>query len=122
MTHLAVQPQGEIDPSGMPAGEDPGPRPVTLGDVATLLREISGKLNASDPEGLSFAEAAEFLGISVAKLRELDSGGQCPSPARLGTGCCPRFSRSVLRAWLISGAPSRAKWMQMESTALRRAG
>lgn len=97
-------------------------------EIFQVLVEIRDALRANatratvDPEGLSMTEAAQFLGISTAKLHQLDSQGLLPEPARLGTGNCPRFTRTELRAWMLAGCPSRVRWAQLRDAALRRTG
>ena len=94
-------------------------------ELAALLRRVLQSLDAApsdDAEGLSPAAAAKFLGISVSALHDLNSRGWVPEPANLGDGRLPRYSKSVLRAWLASGAPHRSRWASMQSAVVRRVG
>jgi hypothetical protein len=83
-----------------------------------LLEQIA----SGQPEGLDPSAAADFIGVHVSKLHDLNSRGLMPAPANLGDGRCPRFVRSELLAWLIAGAPSRLRWQSMRELAMRRAG
>lgn len=94
---------------------EPGASPIDR-----LTAALDRLAAAGDVEGLSPPDAAAYLGVSTAKLHDLDARGLLPSPAQLGDGRCPRWSRSELRAWLIAGAPPRLKWRVMRDAALRK--
>lgn len=87
--------------------------------VSALLAEVES-LRAPAPEGLSPQAAATLIGVSPAKLHDMNARGLMPAPVELGTGRCPRYLRSELFAWLRAGAPPRAKWHGMRDAALRR--
>jgi predicted DNA-binding transcriptional regulator AlpA len=91
--------------------------------VLTLLRRIADAVEAGRTAVLDPAEAANFLGISVSKLHELNSRGLVPEPARIGdSDRLPRWTRAELQAWLLAGAPARGRWQAMRESALRRWG
>lgn len=103
----------------------PDPAPIPAPDLVSTLARIADALAAQGgivPEGLSPAEAARFIGVSPSKLHELNSRGLMPAPAELGDGKCPRFSRSILSAWLKAGAPSRIQWLAMKDSVMRKTG
>jgi predicted DNA-binding transcriptional regulator AlpA len=93
-----------------------------LARVEELLARAVTALEAGQAEGLAATEAAAFVGVSISKFRELDANGLIPSPARLGDGNCPRWSRTELGAWFRAGAPSRLRWTAMRDSVLKRAG
>jgi hypothetical protein len=93
-----------------------------LAQITDLLIRAVTALEAGQAEGLAAADAAIFIGVSISKFRELDANGLIPSPARIGDGNCPRWSRMELGAWLRAGAPSRLRWSSMRDSVLRRAG
>jgi predicted DNA-binding transcriptional regulator AlpA len=95
--------------------------PDRVADIIALLMRIGDGLDAGRAEGLAPADAAVLLGISTSKLHDLNARGLIPAPADLGDRL-PRWSRTELRTWLLSGAPSRARWNLMRDTAMRRAG
>ena len=93
--------------------------------ITTLAEQIARLAAALDArtaprEGLTPTEAAAFLGISPAKLHQLDASGLIPSPAQIGDGRCPRYSASELRCWLLAGAPARLQWRAMRDASIRR--
>lgn len=96
---------------------------VTDEAVNLLAQALLAKLaeQATAAEGLDAAEAARFIGVSRSMWHNLVSRGMCPSAIEIGTGRCPRWCRTELRAWLLAGAPSRALWSQLRADALRRA-
>ncbi len=92
-----------------------------------LLAAIAGQIAAAfaarppEAEGLDATAAARFLGISRSKIHDMNTHGLLPAPAEFGDRC-PRWSRSELRAWLLAGAPSRARWAGIRAAAMRSAG
>jgi predicted DNA-binding transcriptional regulator AlpA len=83
---------------------------------------LSERREVSQAEGLSAREAAAFCGVSVAKWHGLNADALIPAPAELGTGRCPRWVRTELRAWLLAGTPPRRTWNDQRQTAMRRVG
>lgn len=89
--------------------------------VAPAIATVEAPL--IEPEGLTFSQAAAYIGVSRSKLYQFHDAGLCPAPVSLGDGDgCKRFSRSELRAWLIAGAPPRLRWAGMREAAIRRLG
>lgn len=101
---------------------DPAANPDPAAALAAALERLLDAAREGQPEGLDAKGAARFLGISVSKLRELDHRGLMPAAAMLGDGLCKRWPRRVLAAWLVAGAPSRARWELMKDQVLRRVG
>jgi predicted DNA-binding transcriptional regulator AlpA len=97
---------------------------ATSSDTAALLARVVELLEqqaAGEPEGLDPSAAARFIGVSVAKVHQMNRDGLMPAPAELGDRC-PRWARSELKAWLLAGSPSRVRWIHQRDIALRRAG
>jgi predicted DNA-binding transcriptional regulator AlpA len=94
---------------------------TALARVEALLARIADGVDAGRAEGLAPSAAAQFIGVSLAKLHDMNAHGLLPAPADLGDRC-PRWSRGELVAWLRAGTPGRARWNLMRDTALRRAG
>ena len=90
-----------------------------LPDARELLAQIRDQLAAGFSEGLDAGAAAAMLGVSRSKFFAMSSSGQIPQPIELGTGRCPRWSRSELLAWFRAGAPPRVRWEHMRASALR---
>jgi len=89
--------------------------------IVELLERIADATEAKRSEALGPADAARFINISVAKLHDLNSRGLLPTPASIGdSDRLPRWSRTELRSWLLSGAPSRQRWTMMRESAMRR--
>jgi predicted DNA-binding transcriptional regulator AlpA len=99
---------------------DATPQPATLDDLAALLTRVVAAVEAAPVEGLDARAAAAFCGVSESKWRDMDTRGHCPTPAQLGDGRCPRWSRSELLAWFRAGCPSRASWRLVRDQLLRR--
>lgn len=95
---------------------------ANLADVLAELRAIRAVMECGPAEGLDASAAAALCGISRAKWHSLVSSGLAPESVQLGTGCCPRWMRSELLAWMRAGAPSRQQWAMMKSQTMRRAG
>lgn len=107
------------------AGAATAPAPATgdaLAEVLSRLADAIASRGGVEPEALTAEQAAKFLGISTAKLHDLNARGLMPRPVCLGLGNCPRHLKSELRAWLLAGAPSRAKWDEVRGAAIRRVG
>jgi predicted DNA-binding transcriptional regulator AlpA len=64
-----------------------------------------------EPLLLSADETAKILGISIRLLQSLNSSGRLPLPVRLGRRTL--WAADELRAWIVAGAPSREKWVQI---------
>jgi hypothetical protein len=92
-----------------------------LHEIIGLLREIRNGIDATKAEGLDPAAAAEYCGVSVATWHDWDRKNMCPAAARVSERL-PRWSRTELKAWILTGKPSRARWQMMRDSALRRAG
>lgn len=96
-----------------------------LATIIGLLERVAAAVEqrpAVEPECLTFAEAAQFIGVSISKLHALNLAGQVPAPLLIGDGNCPRFARTELRQWALAGCPVRARWLAMRESTLRRAG
>src|SRR5215469_9189539 len=89
-------------------------------EIIGLLREILGAIT-SPVEGLGPNGSAAYCGVSVSTWHDLNRRGSCPAPTEI-TERCPRWARTELRAWLLAGAPARARWQLMRDSALRRVG
>jgi excisionase family DNA binding protein len=66
---------------------------------------------AEKPLVLDAREAARLLGISRSTFLKLHAAGKTPMPVRFGRAV--RWRRDDLKAWLDAGAPSRAKWLEL---------
>ncbi len=60
-------------------------------------------------------QAAKILNVSQRQLWRLNSTGRLPKPIRLG--CCIRWVRTELEAFIQAGAPNRERWEQMKQNA-----
>src|SRR5262245_7657609 len=89
--------------------------------VVALLEQISNQLAVGQPEALTIRQAAQLIGVSNSKFRQMDSAGHVPARIQEGTGNCPRWLRRELVCWLYAGAPVRSVWISMRATALRGA-
>lgn len=58
--------------------------------------------------GLSAAEVAKLLGVSVRHVWTLYASGRLPQPVRLGRAT--RWHRTEIEAWMAAGAPSADRW------------
>ena len=99
------------------------PAAKEIPDMSTVLARLAEAIAAMGavPEGLDREAASAFIGVSLAKLDDLNARGLMPSPAQIGDGGrCPRWSRCELKAWLQAGAPSRVRWASLRDAALRR--
>lgn len=99
----------EIQPlHTQPGAQLPEPL-VLLSQVLARVAELANP--APDVEGLSPREAAKFLGISESQLHDLRNRGLMPDFPLMGDGRCVRIAKVELRAWLLAGCPSRARWV-----------
>jgi len=87
--------------------------------VATIAAALAEVMGAASQEALGPPEAAIYLGVSVAKVHDLNNRGLMPEPAELGIRC-PRWTRTELKAWLLSGSPSRTTWRTIRESAIRK--
>jgi predicted DNA-binding transcriptional regulator AlpA len=87
-------------------------------DILALLARIADRLDADSSEGLRADDAAKFCGVSRSSWYDLDARGLCPMPAEIG--CTKVWPKSELRAWLLSGSPSRNHWNGLRYGAMRR--
>jgi len=58
-------------------------------------------------------DLAVLLGVSLVHIRRMDSAGKLPKPIRLGD--CVTWRVDEVKAWLEAGAPSRNKWLAIQS-------
>lgn len=87
------------------SGQDAGDQPVTLDDLARLLRGIQGTLAAAHAELLDAEAAAALVGISRASWDRMRSAGLVPAPVKLNGGTIIRWRRSELAKWIADGCP-----------------
>jgi len=88
-------------------------------DTTFLLARLVELAEGACAEGLDAAAAAMLLGVSRSKFLAMDNTGHIPNRVELGDGCCPRWSRGELVAWLRNGAPHRATWNTRRAIAMR---
>ena len=93
---------------------------ITTSTLAEQIKRLADAIGSQQAEGLDPKAAAAFCGISISKLHQLNAAGQIPAPSEIGDGRLPRWSKTVLRAWLIAGSPSRLTWRAMEAAAIRK--
>ena len=66
----------------------------------------------AEPLLVSARDAGRLCGVSERTWRGWDSSGRCPEA--MISGGCKRWSYDQLRAWVSAGAPSRARWVQIQ--------
>lgn len=92
---------------------------VPVSVLAELASAVALAQQVQD-EGLGPVESATYVGVAPSKWRQMNADELCPKAVELGDRC-QRWPRSELRAWLLAGAPPRARWTGMRDQALRRA-
>jgi len=95
------------------------PLEMHLASVEALLVRILQAVEPP-PEGLTPAEAAKLVGVSVSKFHAMNDDGRIPAAVKFGDRL-PRWSRGELTKWMQSGAPPRSRWEGMRASVMRNA-
>lgn len=95
-----------------------------IGDRLAVMEQLLHRIAmAAESQGslremLTSEEAAEMLGISYSKFKELDNAGDVPAAIHFGERL-PRWSRTEMLAWIRAGSPARSDWQRLREIRMR---
>ena len=89
-----------------------GPHPAVERTQGDTCADFAWRPATAAERGvLDASEVGHVLGVGRTKVYELDAREELPTPVQFSGG--KRWAKAEIEAWILFGAPSRAKWARI---------